>query len=313
VLSIVIVTRNTRDLLDGLLSSLEADESIEPVTQEVLVVDNGSTDGTASLLEGRFPWVNHIRLPENRGFAAAVNTGYRHTSGEFVFFLNSDTRLLKGETAKMLRSMEQEPSIGISGPQLVYDDMRLQRSFALAPRLLFEFVPVSILGAVFPDRYLTKGLFAPSDVETLIGAAMMVRRDVLELLDGFDERFFFFLEETDFCLRVAKKGYRVVFLPGAKVIHLQGRTVRQSWIGGRIEFSISLYKFVKKYHSALYCKAFVTVRIAKAMLFLLPVTLLPFLFFGESIRRKYRYYWRLVAWHLHGCPDNAGLRLNSRG
>jgi GT2 family glycosyltransferase len=146
-------------------------------------------------------------------------------------------------------------------------------------------------------------------VESLIGAALLIRRTVLDALDGFDERFFFYLEETDFCLRAGRLGYRVVFFPGARLIHLQGKTVRQSWVAGRMEYSISLYKFLKKYRSGLYYGTFVAVRAGKAVLFLLPVTLLPFLLAAKSIRRKYSYYIRLLTWHLRGCPDNAGLRL----
>ncbi len=314
-LSIVIITRNTRDLLQSLLSSIEADTSLRSVVGEVIVVDNASTDGTAAMVADRFPRASVIGNEENRGFAAAVNLGYRRSSGEFVLLLNSDTRLIPGETAKMLAFMDGKPKVGIVGPQLVYEDMRLQRSFALTPSLTLELLPRSLLERLLPGRFRTKGrgLSIPLDVESLIGAALLVRRTVLDALDGFDERFFFYLEETDFCLRAGGKGYSVVFFPGARLIHLQGKTVRQSWVAGRIEYSISLYKFLKKYRSGLYYGTFVAVRAAKAILFLLPVTLLPFFLTVESIRRKYGYYMRLLTWHLRGCPDNAGLRLNPRG
>jgi hypothetical protein len=311
VLSIVIITRNTRELLQSLLSSIEADPSLRAAAGEVIVVDNGSTDGTGAMIADRFPLVSVIENKENRGFAAAANLGYRCSSGEFVLLLNSDTRLIAGETAKMLAYMEREPRVGIAGPQLVYEDMRPQRSFALTPSLALELLPRSLLERLLPGRFRTKGrgLSTPTDVESLIGAAMLVRRAVLDVLDGFDERFFFYLEETDFCLRAGKIGYRVVFFPGARLIHLQGKTVRQSWGRGRIEYSISLYKFLQKYRSGLYYRTFVAVRAGKAVLFLLPVTLLPFFLFGKSIRRKYSYHIRLLTWHLRGCPEGAGLRL----
>jgi GT2 family glycosyltransferase len=262
------------------------------------------------MLADRFPWASVIENEENRGFAAAVNLGYRRSSGEFILLLNSDTRVIPGETAKMLEYMESEPRVGIAGPQLLYEDMRPQRSFALTPTLALELLPRSLLERLLPGRFRTKGrgLSTPLDVESLIGAAMLVRRAVLDVLDGFDERFFFYLEETDFCLRAATMGYRVVFFPGARFIHLQGKTVRQSWVAGRIEYSISLYKFLRKYRSGLYYGTFVAVRAGKAVLFLLPVTLLPFFLFGKSMRRKYGYYIRLLAWHLRGCPDSAGLK-----
>lgn len=313
-LSIVIVTRNTRDLLHALLASIAEDTSLKDTTPEVIVIDNGSQDGTDTMIAVRYPWVSCIRSEINRGFAVAVNEGYRNSSGEFVLFLNSDTRLLSGEIGKMLAFMEGEPSVGIAAPQLVYDDMKPQRSFAPVPSLLLEIVPRPAVEAVLPARFGTKGkdILAPLDVESLIGAALMVRRKVLDELGGFDERFFFFLEETDFCLRAKEKGYRVVFFPGARLIHLQGRTVRQSWIRGRIEYSTSLYKFIKKHHSTFYYSSFVSVRMAKTFLAALLLSLVPVFVRKESITRKQMYYVQLLLWHLSGCPDNAGLRFNSQ-
>ena len=311
VLSIVIIARNNRDLLQSLLASIEADSSLSKHDTEIIVVDNGSTDGTDAMLARRFPRVQLVRNEENRGFAAAVNLGYRRSTGEFVLLLNSDTRLIPGELSKMLDYMAREARVGIVGPQLVYEDLRPQRSFALTPSLALELLPRSLLERLLPGRFRTKGrgVSDPIQVESLIGAAMLVRRSVLDSLDGFDERFFFYLEETDFCLRAGRKGFGVVFFPGARLIHLQGKTIRKSWIAGRIEYSISLYKFLKKYRSRIYYQTFVTIRAGKALLFLLPVTLLPFFLLDRSMRRKYNYYFRLLAWHLRGCPDNAGLRL----
>jgi len=312
VLSIVIVARNTKDLVAGLLSSIDADRSIGAAIKEAIVMDNGSTDGTEDLITSQFPWAVYVRNSENKGFAAAANMGWRRSSGEFVLFLNSDTRLLEGETIKMLAFMEQDPSIGIIAPQLVYADMRPQRSFALIPSLALELAPRAILEVLFP-RFRTKGgKTRPLDVASVIGAALMARRPLLDRLGGFDERFFFFLEETDLCLRAGKQGARTVFFPGSKLVHFQGKTVSQSWIRGRIEYSISLYKFVRKHHSGSYYGAFILVRVCKALLFFLPATILPFVLCSKPIRRKYRYYAQLLLWHLRGRPDDAGLRVSSQ-
>ncbi len=251
ILSIVIITKDTRELLEGLLNSIESDLSLPPLGTRVIIIDNASTDGTDLMVTRSFPRVTYVRNTYNTGFAASVNAGGRLAQGRFVLFLNSDTFLIKGEIAKMVAIAEDLPDTAIIGPQLVYKDLKAQRSVAAIPGLADEFFSRSLRGRTprtrergVPDPYI--------DVESLIGAAIMVRKDIFDDLGGFDERFFFFLEETDFCVRAKLKGHRVVFFPGAKVIHLQGATVRKTWVSGRMEYNISLRKFMRKHHGALY-------------------------------------------------------------
>lgn len=312
-LSIIIVTCNTGELLTGLLTSIRQDTSLRPLLREIIVVDNASTDGTDQLINEGFPEIHYLKNDQNRGFAAAANQGTAIATGDFLLFLNSDARLIPGELEKVLAFMKDQPTIGIAGPQLVYEDMRLQRSFAQAPSLLLEIVPFFFLKLMFPVKYgkIQKGCSAPTEVETVIGAALFVRAHVMRILGGFDERFFFFLEETDLCVRARQSGYKVFFSPSARVIHLQGKTVKQEWVKGRIEYAISLYKFIMKYHTLPYYKAFLLVRVMKGLLFLIVTTLLPFLLLSESTRRKYDYYSQLILWHAKGLPDDAGLRSSS--
>lgn len=321
-LSIVIVNRNTRELLEQLLGSIYGDPSLEPLLREVIVVDNGSTDGSGSMVRDRFPSALLRENSDNQGFARAVNQGWRRALGAEVFFLNSDILLPPGETGKILDYMESHPDTGICAPQLVYPDMRTQRSFAHAPRLLFEVIPRSLLERILPGRYppskpppdtLDRGS-APSarDVDSVIGAAMMVRRKVLEVLEGFDERFFFFLEETDLCVRARKKGYGVKFVPHSRVIHHQGKTVRKNWILGRMEYNISLHKFIRKHHGRAYGGLFAATRFLKALFAVAGISLLPFLLVKARTRLSYGYYCRLVGWYLRGLPEDGGLRANSR-
>jgi N-acetylglucosaminyl-diphospho-decaprenol L-rhamnosyltransferase len=320
VLSIIVTTKDTEELLKNLLSSIKKDKTLEPLLKEVIVVDNASVDRTGDMVRNNFSGFLYIRNENNEGFAAAVNKGFFHAGGEYILFLNSDTVLIEGEIKKMLDLMEKNPDIGICGPQLVYPDMRLQRSFAYAPSLVFEIFPRSLIEFLSPEK-VSAGPSAlglsPSalNVPSLIGAAVLIRRNVLEFLGGFDERFFFFLEETDLCLRTRSikygtegKTYRVVFYPHARVIHLQGKTVAKNWVKGRIEYNISLYKFIKKHHSFLYCMVFKAIRFFKCCTFLIIFSALPISPVKEKLKRSYTYYAKLFLWHIKGCPDNTGLR-----
>jgi GT2 family glycosyltransferase len=331
-LSVVIITRNTKELVANLLESIRKDHALEPFLREVILVDNGSSDGTDTMVGERFPWVSLLRNTENRGFAAAANAGILQSAGEYVLLLNSDTLLIEGEIVKMLEFMTANKDVGICGPQLVHGNMTPQRSYAHIPSLLFEIVPRSFLEFALPARFSTKGpghgghAFTqysgggrrlldsggetapmPRDVPSLIGAAIMGRRETLDSVGGFDERFFFFLEETDLCLRIKEKGARVVFFPQSSVIHLQGKTVRRNWVRGRIQYNISLYKFIRKNRPILYYRAFQAVRVGKCLFMILLLSVLPFLLVREKTRRTYLYYLDLFLWHLRTCPDDAGL------
>jgi hypothetical protein len=301
-LSIVIITKDTRELLEGLFRSIEKDTSLASLGREVIVIDNASTDGTEEFVRSACPHARYIRNDRNAGFAVAVNQGTKAAAGRYVLLLNSDTRLIEGEVAKMVAAAEGIPDLGVMGPQLVYEDLKPQRSVAAVPGLMGEVLPGSgRVSEVAPGG----NAGAVRDVESLIGAAIMIRKDAFDDLQGFDERFFFFLEETDFCVRARGQGHRVVFFPGARVIHLQGRTVRKTWVKGRMEYNISLRKFMKKHHGRLYLTAFDAVRLAKAMAFVIAV---PLSLLGSRMRLRYSYYLKLVVWYTHGCSDDAGLR-----
>jgi N-acetylglucosaminyl-diphospho-decaprenol L-rhamnosyltransferase len=341
--SIVIITKDTKELLRGLLNSIKNDLSLQPYIGKIIIIDNASVDTTEEVIKENSPVVVYVKNERNMGFAYSADKGASLAEDEYILFLNSDTILMQGELEKMIRFMDSNANVAICGPQLVYSDMKLQRSFAAVPSLSAEFFPV---GKNKGQRLKVKGYepdlnveqnpsssvihdsrftihdsksdtmphAAPTslafDVDSLIGAAILVRRETLKALNGFDERFFFFLEETDLCVRVCRAGYKVVFFPEAKVIHLQGKTVRKSWISGRIEYNISLQKFIKKHHTPVYYGIFIAVRFIKA-LFL--VALFPLLFFGQRMRMKYVYYVRLISWFFRGCPDNAGLRPGKEG
>lgn len=304
-LSIVIITKDTRELLGRLLRSIMKDASLSSLGFEVIVIDNASLDGTDTLVTRSFPQAAYVRNASNMGFAASVNEGCRRAKGRLILFLNSDTLLIEGQVARMVELAGGLPDAAIIGPQLVYEDLRLQRSVSAVPGLADEFFSRSLRER---SPRAGEGAAGPCvDVDSLIGAAIMVRKEHFDSLGGFDERFFFFLEETDFCVRARRSGLRVVFLPDVKMVHLQGGTVRKTWVDGRMEYNISLRKFFLKHHGAFYTLVFDAVRFLKALVF---VIVTPFSVFSAKMRMRYSYYLRLLGWYLKGCPDNAGLNRN---
>ena len=206
--SIVIITKDTRELLEGCLRSVEKDSSLVSLGIETIIIDNASNDGTDSMVREGFPDAIYIRNDANAGFAAAVNRAGRAARGKYILLLNSDTLLIEGEAAKMISCAESIDNLGILGPQLVYDDLSNQRSTARIPGLMQEFIPGS---RRVKSNYLPG--HAVADVESLIGAAVLIRKTAFDEVNGFDERFFFFLEETDFCVRLLQHRPSGRFLP----------------------------------------------------------------------------------------------------
>lgn len=312
-ISVIIITKNSEDLVSKLINSLVTDSELFGKVCEVYVLDNGSKDKTRQIVESFSPYVRYIKCGENLGFSKAVNLGYSFTKGEYILLLNSDVILPKGEVLKLKEVMDKIPSVGLCGPQLIYPDGSIQRSYSNFPSLFSEIVPRFIYEKIFLKRRLKKTEclslgFPVYFVDALIGACLLIRRQTFEKLGGFDERFFFFLEETDFCLRVKKSGELVAFVPEAKIIHLQGMTVKRFWILGRIEYTISLAKFIEKYHGRLYFCLFLSIRFLKTFLTLLPYLFFPFLLIPKKKRQKFLSSLAILSWFVKGLPETYGLR-----
>jgi N-acetylglucosaminyl-diphospho-decaprenol L-rhamnosyltransferase len=222
--SVVVVSFNTRDLLARCLETVR--EQAGP-SLEVVVVDNGSTDGSVRYVRERFPEVTVLPLGENRGFAAANNAAFARCRGEYVLLLNSDTFLHDGALAALVDAARRHPRAAAVGPRLLNGDGSLQRSawpFPQARRLLLEAVtlhrPLARLGLVEDLR-----LWAHDDeraVDFLIGACLLVRRHALDEVGGFDEGFWLYGEEADLCWRLSQRGWQVVLAPDAVATHVGG-------------------------------------------------------------------------------------------
>jgi hypothetical protein len=225
--SVVVVTFNALPWIERCLESVGRHERI--------VVDHGSTDGTLELVRERFPDVRLIEQ-ENRGLGAGSNAGMRVASGDYFLLLNSDAWAVGDAVERLVEFAEGHPEAAVVGPRLSNPDGSLQRSvrgfptlWRLATEYLFlrKLAPRSsalnaFYGAGFAhDRVL--------EAEFLMGACLLVRREAADTVGLFDEDFFMFSEETDWCYRFRQAGWKVLFYPGAEFVHVGGATTRQNW------------------------------------------------------------------------------------
>jgi len=314
-LSIVIVTWNAKDVLLPAVESIFRE--VKGISYEVLVVDNDSKDGSADAVEAEFPEAKVIRCPRNLGFAGGNNVGLREVQGRYAVLLNSDTITHAGAFERMVATMDEHPEVGGCGPQLLNPDGSKQNCFHNFPTLTSELVNLSLLQILFPEKYPSKRrTYAdPIEVDAVLGACMMVRREVLDRVGPMDEGYFFFLEETDWCARIREAGWKIVHIPDARITHLYGESTKKKIpIPTYIEYYRSLYRFFDKNRGKGQKAVVVAFRVMKLTLDLLLAALLVALTLGLSGkgRRKFSTYATLLAWHILGCPGGWGLRAKAR-
>ncbi len=309
--SVIIVSRNTCALTCAAVESVLA--STGRVPTETIVVDNASTDETVHVLPRRFPSAKFVRAESNLGFARAANLGAREAAGEFLLLLNSDARVKADSLSKALSWMRQHPDTAVLGAQLLNPDGSKQNSIANFPSLATELLNKSVLRRLSPSRFPGKESApqGPIEVESVVGAFMLVRRKLWQELRGLDERFFFFLEETDFCFRARRFG-KVIHLPQLEVWHDQGQTAGHMRAAARIEYWRSRYLYFEKHYgrgtlwllrSGLLARLFVD-WVFSGLVVLLSLGL------STRWRGKWTVNTAMLSWHLRGCPPEAGLPRN---
>ena len=236
-LAIIIVSWNVRDYLADCLRSVFADLHGSGLTGQVWVVDNQSTDGTAELVADLFPHVHLIQNDHNPGFGAANNQGMQAAAPHlprYYFLLNPDTLVRPGALRSLVGFMDNTPHAGMAGARLVFGDGRFQHSAFAFPglsQLLFDLFPLparlyeSRANGRYP-RHLYHAQ-APFPVDHPLGATMLVRRDVAEATGGFDETFFMYCEELDWCWRIHQAGWQIYTVPSAEIVHYGGESAKQ--------------------------------------------------------------------------------------
>ncbi len=238
-LAVVIVNWNVRDLLRACLTALYADLATSGLAGRVWVVDNASQDGSVAMVRETFPQVRLIASPENRGFAGGNNLALRQILADddpppYVWLLNPDTEMQPGAVRTLADFMAAHPRAGMAGPRLTFGDGRFQHAAFRFPglwQILFDLFPLparlyeSRLNGRYPRAWYAGG--KPCPIDHPLGAAMWVRRAVLEKVGLLDEGFHMYCEEVDWCMRIRRAGWAIYGVPAAHVVHHAGQSTGQ--------------------------------------------------------------------------------------
>lgn len=298
-LSAVIVNYNTSGLLIETLTFLKkalADKSF--AGSEIIVVDNGSSDDSLIEIKRNFPEVKLIRNKVNRGFAAGNNQGIKTSRGRFILLLNSDTRPTQDFLKGLLTELENDPDMGVAGPRLLNIDGSLQPSAGFFPSplkvffWLFFLDDLPFLWPVLKPYHLNDPAFYKRrrEVGWLTGACLLVKKEAIEKGGYLDEQIFMYGEEVEWCLRIKRQGYRIVFCPDSVVYHHKGSSGAGKNSGIIEEFKSVIYLYRKYYPGFL--------PVLKLML--KSGALLRLLLFGIITRDAARYKLYVQAYRLAG-------------
>ena len=309
-LSIIIVNWNTKDLLIQCLKSLE--QTLQRLKMKVYVVDNGSVDRSVELMKEKFPEVIVIQNPINLGFAKANNQALILSKSKYILLLNPDTQVKHAAIERLLSFMDTHLDSGVAGAQLLNSDGSKQNSIANFPSLATELLNKSLLRLLFPKTFPGKGrdYRDPVEVDSVIGACMMVRREAIEQVGLLDEDYFLFLEETDWCYRMKKAGWKVYHVPQAEIYHLQGKSAEKDKKRAKVEYYRSRHQYFKKHKGNVQWLVLLMGLLIKLGFEFLSMVIACILtcFAVKKWRYKLSNYAYLLWWHLKGYPKGMGLK-----
>ncbi|HSL29854.1 MAG TPA: glycosyltransferase family 2 protein [Anaerolineales bacterium] len=296
-LSIIIVSWNTAELLENCIASILANPSTSPF--EIWVVDNASTDNSPGMVRERFPQVHLIENRTNVGFARANNQALQRCGGDYILLLNPDTLVSPGALQALVDFMNEHPEAGAAGARLLNPDSSLQISSHPHPTLsreLWRLLHFDTLlpYAVYPTTKWDTS--QPQEVDLLMGACLLVRKDALDQVGFLDEDYFIYSEEIDLCYRIQRAGWRIFWVPQAEVVHFGGQSTQQVPTEMFLNLYQSKIKYFRKHHGWPGAQIYKSILRVAA---LSRILLTPFVIFEHSSRRQKHLtlvdrYWRLV-------------------
>ena len=235
-------------------------QSIQSIQQhvkspyEIIVFDNASDDGSAESLKGIYKNTTVVCSSENLGFGAGNNRAYECAKGQYIFLLNPDTIITDGSVDRMINYLQSNPEVGMVSPKLLYEDGTLQRSI----RKFYSF-----WGSLFDNRFMNPVIarfpaitrFVPGmvdhsleqEIEWAKGAALLIKREVIDEVGLFDEDFWIYGEEMDLCYRIGEAGWKKMYLPTSSIIHLEGKSTVQASSRMFLMNYKAMYLFLKKH------------------------------------------------------------------
>lgn len=247
----VVVNYEAGDLLTACARSILADDSAGDA--DVVVVDNGSTDGSVARLQYAVPTVRVLDVDGNVGYAAAANRGIAATRAPVVAVCNADLTVAPGTAAAMLTRFDAEPDLAAVGPLIRNTDGSVYPSARSVPALR-DSIGHALLGAIWRDnpfsrryRQLDADVAQPRDVDWVSGAAIWFRRSALDSVGGWDEHYFMYMEDIDLCSRMRRLGWRVAYDPRGSVVHTQGVSTDQHPYRMIVRHHRSAYRFAGKH------------------------------------------------------------------
>jgi GT2 family glycosyltransferase len=301
-LSVVVICWNDLRVIRECLRSIY--EGTHKTEFEVIVSDNGSTDGSIEFIHENFPKVLVVENGANLGFAKGNNAGIRASKGEYVLILNPDTIIHEGSLDKFVSFAERHTEAGAFGCRVLNPDGSYQISARPFPTVwrfwiagLYLRALGNLSGAFASDTYPRWKGDSERAVDWQSGCSVMLRGDLLKRLGGFDEQFFYHFEEVDLCYRVRKEGFPIVFTPEATITHLGGQSVGRFPIRFALEQLRNRYRFIYKHYGAQDCRKCRQATLASFRARQLGYTLLSLVKPSEVLQGRLEMYRVLIRWN----------------
>jgi GT2 family glycosyltransferase len=286
-----------------LLNALAALMQAVGKDDEVILVDNGSTDESVKQVRSAFPAVLVVENGCNNGFARACNQGLARARGNFVLFLNNDAFLPPGALDCFAEDFASFPQAALIGGQLLGEDGVPQRSAGVAPTFLSE------MGLIRHRPPELSREVRPIEVETLVGACMAFRRSLANTAGRLDEDFFFYFEETEWCVRLRRQGWQVMLDPRIRITHLKGASTRTVRRDAQVEIFRSRLLYYWKTMPPILALLLSIWRVLRLIINTATHLVLVVLTLGQvqTLRNKLIIYLIQLSWLALGCPESWGL------